>query len=479
MDVVVSTIPARLDRLRWSGWHRRVVFALGITWILDGLEASLVANLGPALEDPRALGLSPRAVGLANTVYLAGQVVGALLFGHLTDRLGRKRLVLVTLALYLAATALSGAAPDLPVFLVFRLFAGAGIGGEYSAINSAIDELVPARLRGRIDLAINGSYWLGVAVAAGLTTLLLDPHLVPVRLGWRLAFGVGAVLGLAVLVVRRHVPESPRWLLMHGFFEDAERTMVGIERQVSKVLTGRPSTSEGEVGDGRPREPPPAVPVPVPGATSWWHLAGVLAVRRRRRAALGLVLMLAQTFFYNGVFFSYGLVLRHDYGVPPDRVGLYALPFAGGNLMGPIVLGPLFDRWGRRTMIALTYAASGALLLASGALYLHGLLDALTQTAAWCVVFFFASSAASSAYLTVSELFPVEIRGRVIALFYAAATCAGAAAPALFGVIIEGGDRGALFAAYALASAGMIGAAIVAWGLAEDAEGRSLEELAR
>ena len=462
MRTVSSTIPPRLDRLAWSRWHRRVVIALGITWILDGLEASLVANLGPALEDPRTLGLDARMVGLANTVYLVGQVVGALLFGHLTDRLGRKRLFLVTLTLYLVATAASGFAPHLAVFLVFRFLAGAGIGGEYAAINSAIDELVPARVRGQVDLTINGSYWVGVALGGGLTLIVLDPRIVPLEIGWRAAFGLGALLGLGVLLIRRDVPESPRWLVMHGFFDEADKTMAHIERAVH--------------GSDVPGPPSP-VDVRVTGAVGFAYVARLLLGRYRGRTLLGITLMLAQAFFYNAIFFSYALILQHFYGVAPARVGLYVVPFAVGNFLGPLVLGRLFDRWGRRVMICATYAISGLLLLVTGALFARGLLDATTQTLAWCVVFFFASAAASSAYLTVSELFPVEIRGMTIALFYAIGTCAGAFAPALFGALVAAADRASLFLGYALASALMIAAAGIAYKLAENAENRPLEEL--
>jgi MFS family permease len=464
VQTIASTIPARLDRLSWSRWHQRVVIALGITWILDGLEASLIANLGPTLEDPRALGLDPRSVGLANSVYLVGQVIGALFFGRLTDRLGRKKLFLVTLTLYLIATALSGAAPNFLVFAAFRFFAGAGIGGEYSAINSAIDELIPARVRGQVDLAINGSYWVGVALGAGLTTVLLNPRFLPLAIGWRVAFGLGSVLGLCILLVRRDVPESPRWLLMHGFLEDAEATMTRIERAVH--------------GEGNIPPAPPPVEVRVTGTVGFAHVARILLVKHRRRTVLGLSLMLAQAFFYNAIFFSYGLILRHFQGVPSDSVGLYVIPFAIGNFLGPVLLGRYFDRVGRRRMITFTYGVSGVLLLVTGILFVGGALNAVTQTMAWCVVFFFASAAASSAYLTVSELFPVELRGMAIALFYAVATCAGAVAPSLFGALIQEDNKMAVFWGYALAAAGMIAAAIVAYRLAENAEGKSLEALA-
>lgn len=467
-EVIRSDIPARLDALAWSRWHRRVVVALGVTWILDGLEASLIANLAPTLQDERTLGLRAAQVGLANTVYLLGQVVGALVFGHLTDRFGRKRLFLVTLGLYLGATAASGFAPGFGVFLLFRLLAGAGIGGEYSAINSAIDELIPARLRGQVDLGINGSYWIGVALGAGLTLALLNPSLVPVEVGWRLVFGLGAVLGLVILLVRRDVPESPRWLLMHGFIREARATMEIIE---SRVRGG------GAVVVEATREM--EVELTVTGTVGAGRVLHALLRRFPRRTVLGLAMMVAQAFFYNAIFFSYGLILERFHHVRADRVGLYILPFAAGNFLGPLLLGPLFDRWGRRVMIPATYAASGVLLVATGALFLAGLLDAVTQTLAWSVVFFFASAAASSAYLTVSELFPVEVRGMTIALFYAVGTAGGAIAPSLFARIVEGGDPARLFAGYAFAATLMLAAAVVARRLGVDSEGRSLEELTR
>ena len=460
-DVVHTTVPPRLDSLEWSRWHVRVVVALGVTWILDGLEASLVANLVPALQDHRALGLRAAQVGLASSAYLVGQVVGALGFGRLTDHYGRKRLFLVTLGLYLAATAASGAAPTFAVFLVLRFFAGAGIGGEYSAINSAIDELVPARLRGRVDLAINGSYWVGVGLGAVLTLLLLDPARVPIWLGWRLAFGLGAVLGLAIVFVRREVPESPRWLLLHGHVDEAEATMAHIER------------AAGQEG----RAPPTAIAVRVTGVASKRHVLRTLFVRHRRRAVLGMTLMLAQAFLYNAIFFSYGLILHTFHHVAPNRVGLYMIPFAVGNFAGPVVLGRLFDRWGRRAMIPATYAISGVLLTLTGAAFVLGWLDATTQTLGWCAVFFFASAAASSAYLTVSELFGVELRGVVIAIFYAFGTLAGAAAPSLFGRFVDSKDPVHLFEGYLLASALMLLAALVARVYGVASEGRSLEEL--
>lgn len=464
---VLTDVPGRLDALGWSRWHRRLILALGITWILDGLEASLVANLAPTLRHPDALGLSATRVGTANSVYLLGQVVGALVFGHLTDRLGRKRLFLVTLALYLGATALSGLAPDYAVFLGFRLLAGAGIGGEYSAINSAIDEMVPARMRGAIALGINGSYWVGVALGAGVTLIVLDTAIFPIAVGWRVAFGFGAVLGLAILLVRRHMPESPRWLLTHGYVQAAIATIERIETEARGRAQYARVVATSVI----------AVKVKVSGTVGLRLLVHTLVRRYPRRTILGLSLMLAQAFLYNSIFFSYGLILEAFHGVPPDQVGLYIVPFAVGNFLGPLMLGPAFDRFGRRVMIPLTYALSGILLLATGGLFVAGALNALTQTLAWMLVFFVASAAASSAYLTVSELFPVELRGMAIAVFYAFGTLVGAGAPALFGAIVDTGDPRRLFAGYALAAVMMMAAAVVARVFGVDAERKSLEEI--
>lgn len=459
MREVMSDVPGRLDALGWSAWHRRVILALGITWILDGLEASLISNLGPSLQDPRALGLSATEIGLAASTFLVGEVIGALGFGYLTDRHGRKKLFLVTLLLYLLATALSGLAPNFAVFLVLRLFAGAGIGGEYAAVNSAIDELVPARIRGHVDLAINGSYWIGVAMGAGVTLAILDGGM-PLAIGWRVAFGLGAVLGFAILLVRRHVPESPRWLLNHGREAEAEAIVAAIEQEI-----------------GVPPAHVEKRPVRVHGAVGLAHLVHTLFVRFPRRAVLGLVLMLAQAFLYNAIFSSYGLILTKFHGVDPRDVGLYIVPFAIGNFTGPLLLGRLFDRLGRRVMIPATYAGSGVLLMIAGLLFAGGYLTALTQTLAWSVVFFVASAAASSAYLTVSELFPMEIRAMAIAVFYAFATLVGAGAPTLFGWIVDTGEPRNLLYGYSLAAVLMIGAAIVARVLGVAAEGRSLEDL--
>jgi MFS family permease len=461
-----TDVPARLDRLPWSRWHVRLVIALGITWLLDGLEVTLVGSLSGVLGEPSTLHLADSQIGLAASAYLLGAISGALLFGRLTDALGRKRLFLVTLAVYSVATVCTALSWGFASFAFFRFVTGAGIGGEYAAINSAIDELVPARVRGHTDLAINSTYWAGTALGSASTLVLLDPSILPHSVGWRVCFGLGALLGAAVLLVRRHVPESPRWLLLHGRAARAEAIAAEIEADVART-------------EGALPPPPPPRPLRVQGTVGLGHVARVLLRQHLRRTVLGLALMIAQAFAYNAIFFTYALVLGRFYGVPSDRVGLYLLPFAAGNLLGPFVLGRLFDTVGRRRMIALTYGTSGLLLVATGWAFARGWLDATTQTALWCAVFFVASAAASSAYLTVSELFPVELRGLAIAVFFAVGTAAGGlAAPAVFGALIETGSRVQVMKGYLVGGALMLGAAAVAAFLGVAAEGKSLEALA-
>jgi MFS family permease len=466
-----SDLPPRLDRLPWSGWHWRVVVALGITWMLDGLEVTLVGAVGNVLRENDALGLTESQVGGAASAYLAGAVLGALLFGRLTDMMGRKKLFLVTLSVYLGATLASAFAWSFASFAVFRAITGAGIGGEYSAVNSAIDELLPARVRGRAGLAINATYWIGMALGALVSIVLLNPRVMPVALGWRACFGLGAALGASVLVLRNHVPESPRWLLLHGRVDDAQAVVRQIERDVIRARR------IGEAGELPP--PGPARTLEVKGSVSFRSIAQVLFRQHVRRSLLGLSLMVAQAFTYNGIFFTYALVLGRYYGVPADRVGVHLLPFAAGNLAGPLVLGHLFDTWGRRKMIGATYGVSGLLIAVTGYALARGWLTAASQTALWCAVFFVASAAASSAYLTVSELFPVELRGMAIALFYAVAIATGGlVAPTLFGALIQTGSLARVFIGYAIGAALMLIASAAAFALGVSAEGKSLEQIA-
>jgi MFS family permease len=462
-----TNVPARLDRLPWSRFHRLVVVALGITWILDGLEVTLAGSVAAALQISPRLQLTAEQVGLTGSAYLAGAVLGALFFGHLTDRFGRKRLFNITLGVYLLSTAATAFSWDFMSFMLFRFLTGAGIGGEYAAINSAIQELIPARLRGRIDLAINGSFWVGAAGGALLSVWLLDPEVLSPDMGWRVAFGSGAVLGLVILYLRRFLPESPRWLMLHGKPREAERVVEEIEARIA---------AEAKV---------PLTPVTGTLALGETHRTTMVSVARTLlrhypgRTTLGISLMAAQAFVYNAIFFTYALILTKFYGIAADRVGLYILPFAIGNFLGPLILGPLFDSWGRRQMIITTYALSGALLGITGWMFHAGHLDATTQTVMWSIVFFFASAAASSAYLTVGECFPLEIRALTIALFYAFGTLlGGVGGPWLFGVLIEGGSSAEILWGYLLGAALMIAAALVTLKLGVAAECKSLEEIA-
>jgi len=463
-----SDIPARLDRLPWSRWHWRVVLALGVAWVLDGLEVTIVGSIGSVLERPDTLGLSAAQVGWAGSLYVGGAVAGALVFGRLADSLGRKRLFMLTLAVYMGATVATAFTTGFAGFALCRFVTGVGIGGEYAAINSAIDELIPARVRGRVNLAINGSFWIGAALGAALSLVLLDARVLGPQLGWRAGFLLGAVLAVAILLVRRHVPESPRWLLAHGRADEAERIVAQIEASV-RAQHGPlpPAAAQGGVAFGRRTLPTPR------------EVAHVLLRRYPKRSAVVLALMVSQAFFYNAIFFTYALVLTRFYAVDAAQVGLYIFPFAAGNVLGPLLLGPLFDRVGRRVMIVATYALSGIALALTGIGFVTGVLDAMTQTLAWSAVFFLASAAASSAYLTVSEVFPLEMRALAISIFYAVGTGVGGfAAPALFGALIETGSRANVFAGYLLGAALVLAAAAIAWRWAVDAERRPLEEVA-
>jgi MFS family permease len=467
LEAIETKIPARLDALPFGRFHLLVIAALGITWILDGLEVTLAGSLSGELMKPSALGLTSSQIGLAGSAYLGGAVVGAFGFGWLTDRLGRKKLFSVTLSVYLVATAATGLSWDPWSFILFRCLTGAGIGGEYAAINSAIQELIPARLRGFTDLLINGSFWIGAALGAGGSIVLLDPDLINPAIGWRIAFLMGAAIGLVILVMRRWVPESPRWLLTHGRVEAAEAVVAAIEARA------------GADTRAAVREQPPAR-LRTRTHTSLAEVARVLFKTSRQRTFVGVALMATQAFFYNAIFFTYALVLTDFYGTPAEEIGWYILPFAAGNILGPLLLGRLFDTIGRKPMIAATYALSGVLLAATAYLFSQGLLSARALTGAWMVVFFFASAAASSAYLTVSEIFPLEIRALAIAFFYAIGTgIGGVAGPFLLGALISTGSRTSVAVGYLIGSALMIGAAAAEaiWGVA--AERKPLEEVSR
>jgi MFS family permease len=440
------------------------VLALGITWVLDGLEVTLAGTLAEAIR--HSLRLTSADIGYAGSAYLIGAVAGALFFGWLTDRLGRRKLFFTTLTVYLIAAAATAFSWNLTSFAVFRFFTGAGIGGEYAAINSTIQELIPARYRGWTNLAINGTFWVGAAIGSVSSLVVLDPALFAIDRGWRLAFFVGAMLALIVLLMRMWIPESPRWLMTHGRPDDGA------------AVVGRIEQGFRDAGHQLPEVTAPPSRLRGRSHTPLREVAAALLRRYPKRSLVGFSLMMAQAFFYNAIFFTYALVLTDFFHVRRDRVGWYMLPFAIGNFCGPLLLGRAFDTIGRRPMITLTYVASGLLLAASGALFVYGAITAAWQTAALTAVFFVASAAASSAYLTVSETFPVEIRALAIAIFFALGTSIGAIGPALFGALIGTGSRMSVFIGYLIGSALMIGAGLVQWRWGIAAEGRSLEDLA-
>lgn len=463
---ISTNIPQRLDRLPWSRWHWLIVTALGITWILDGLEVSIVGALGPVLTHPATLHLSESQVGLTASAYLTGAVSGAFVFSYLTDRQGRKKWFMITLVLYLAATVLTAFSWDLWSFMFFRFFTGAGIGGEYAAMNSAIDELIPARSRGHTDLAINGSWWLGSAAGALLTLVLLNPELIPEPLGWRLCFAFGAILGLCIVIVRRLVPESPRWLMTHGQVHEAEAIVEAIEAKVRQ-----------DEGLERLAEAQGSITVHRQAPATFRTVVRELFRTYPQRTVLGITLMVTQSFMYNALSFTYPFVLTKFYDVPSSSIGLYILPFAIGNFLGPLLLGRFFDTIGRKPMITFTYALSGILLGMTGYLFLHGYFTSQTQTLAWAIIFFFASAGASAAYLTVSEVFPMEIRAMAIAFFFIVGQGAGIVAPWLFGKLIETSAT-SVFYGYLAGAGFMLVGAMVEIFLGINAERRSLEHIA-
>ncbi len=463
--IIETNVPQRLDRLPWSSWHLYMVIALGITWLLDGLQVTLTGSLSGILRDPKALGLTDVQIGAAATGYLAGAVVGALFFGWLTDRLGRKKLFLLTLGMYLAATAATACSWNFSSFVAFQTLIGAGIGGEYAAINSAIDELIPAHVRGTVDLIVNATFWLGAALGALGSFLLLNSGFVSPAFGWRFAYGIGALLGLVILLLRTKVPESPRWLMLRGREEEADRIVSEIEAHVREHSKKQFAKPEGNIK------------LTVQDHTPLGDVWKTMVHDHPKRSLLGMVLMISQSFFYNAVFFTFGLVLVQFYGVSGQRLPLHILPLAFGNFLGPLILGPLFDSLGRKKMIAGTYATSALLLIGSAVMFRNG--DGLLAHAIWfTLIFFVASSAASSAYLTVSEIFPLEIRAFAISIFYAIGTLAGGVgAPSLYAHLIASNSRTQLFWGYLLGASLMLIGAITEVILGVNAERQSLEAI--
>ena len=467
-QMIETDVPARMDRLPWSGWHRKIIVALGTSWMLDGLQVTLAGSLAGILEDKRTLGFSDPQVAEGATAYLAGAVTGAILFGYLTDRLGRRKLFLVTLSIYSLATAATALSWNFPSFALFRFITGLGIGGEYAAINSAVDELIPGKVRGTVDLVVNATFWVGAVVGSLASTLLMNGNLLPTNIGWRLAFSVGAILGFGVFYLRLSVPESPRWLMLRGREEEADKIVGQIEKQVSEKKGKLPEPA-GEKLSLRVRD-----------HTPWNEIFHNMLIDNRKRSILALILMVGQSFFFNAVFFTYGLVVTKFYHVDARRLPLHLLPFAIASFLGPLVLGRLFDSIGRKPMIAATYALSGLMLGATVIPFVHGALTAKTLNICFSLVFFTASSAASAAYLTVSEIFPLEIRALAIAIFYAIGTLIGGVfAPYLFGELIASGSLWNVGMGYVLGAALMLIAALAETLIGVEAAGKSLESISK
>lgn len=465
---IETDIPARLDRLPWSGWHTRIIIALGTSWLLDGLEVTLVGSLSGILESSSGLHLTDPQVTGAATTYLAGAVIGALLFGYLTDRLGRRKLFLVTLATYSVATVASAFSWSLFSFSIFRFFTGIGIGGEYAAINSAVDELIPGKLRGTVDLIVNGTYWLGATAGSLAAMYLLAGHL-PQNTGWRYAFGVGGSLGTVVLILRLFVPESPRWLMLRGHEEDSGRIVGDIEQRASNGDTASLPAPEGE-----------KLKITVRDHTPLGEIFRNMAGANRQRSILSLVLMVAQAFFFNAVFFSYGLVVKKFFHVEDSQLPMHLLPFAIASFLGPLTLGRLYDKIGRKPMITFSYGMAGVLLAGTLLLFASGSIAARGLGICFTAIFFIASSAASAAYLTVSEIFPLEIRAFAIAIFYAIGTLiGGVGAPLLFGFLIATGSPIAVAAGYALGAVLMLCGAVCEHFIGVEAAGKSLETISK
>jgi MFS family permease len=466
--VIATDVPARLDRLPWSRWHVLIITALGTSWLLDGLEVTLVGSLSGVLQGKDGLALTDEQVTGAATTYLAGAVIGALLFGRLTDRFGRKRLFLVTLATYSAATLATAFSASFLSFALARFVTGLGIGGEYAAINSAVDELIPAKVRGTVDLLVNATFWAGACLGSVATLFLLGAHGPPSAWGWRLAFGIGGALGFGVLLLRLKVPESPRWLMLRGREKAAADVVADIERRISRHAGPLPPPKDAPLKI-RPRD-----------RTPWGEIIRNMLGKNRRRSVLGLVLMASQAFFFNAIFFTFGLIAKKFFHRADAELPLELLPFAIASFLGPMVLGPLFDRVGRKPMITLTYGAAGIGLLIVAYLFSRDLVELPGLTTAFALIFFVASSAASAAYLTVSEIFPLEIRALAIAIFYAIGTLlGGVGAPLLFGVLIASGSRSHIAFGYLLGAALMLAGALCEHLIGVEAAGKSLESVSK
>jgi MFS family permease len=466
-----SLIPARIDRLPWSRFHTRLVMALGVAWILDGLEITIASNVGPDLTLRNTLNMSAGSVADIAWWYLIGEVIGALFFGRLSDRLGRRNLFVVTLGVYLVGSGLTAITPAGGYWFIFlyatRVIAGMGIGGEYAAINSAIDEMIPAKYRGRVDLAVNGTYWAG-AILGTIATLFLLNH-VASAWGWRIAYLVGPVLALVIIYVRRNLPESPRWQVMHGKASEAEASIQEIENDVAATRGALPPVDQGKELEIRPTE-----------RLGYLALLKVLFQHYPTRSILVAALMITQSFLYNAIFFTSGLVLEFYFGVKATDTGYYFFAFAAGNLLGPLLLGRLFDTVGRKKMISGTYILAGALLIITAVLFKNGALTATTQTICWAVVFFFASAGASAGYLTASEVFPLEVRAQSIAIFFAIAQLFGAFGSHWYGHLIgDGHDRNSLFVGYLVGAIAMIIGGLAAVFFGVNAEGKALEDVAK
>jgi MFS family permease len=467
-QTIETDVPARLDRLPWSGWHLRIITALGTSWMLDGLQVTLAGSLAGVLQDKKGLGLSGPQVAASASIYLAGAVIGALLFGYLTDRFGRRKLFLVTLATYSLATAGTALSWNFPIFGMFRFFTGVGIGGEYAAINSAVDELIPGKVRGTVDLFVNGTFWVGATVGAVASLALLSGHALPPNVGWRLAFGVGAVLGIGVFMMRLSVPESPRWLMLRGREDDANQIVGDIECKVSEKKGDLPEP-EGAKLKLRVRDHTPL--------TEIFHS---MFKDNLQRSLLGLALMVGQSFFFNAVFFTYGLVVDRFFHVTAKQLPIHLLPFALSSFLGPLALGKLFDSVGRKPMITICYGVSGVMLVATVIPFAMGGLGLKGLAILFSIIFFVASSAASASYLTVSEIFPLELRALAIAIFYALGTLiGGVGAPYLFGVLINTGSKWMVAIGYLVGAALMIAGAVTEHFIGVEAAGKSLESISQ